>query len=140
MPGMDGFEVCKILKGDEYTKQISIILLTATLSDLGNKIKGLEIGADDYLVQPIDNIELITRVKVMLRIRQLIEKAKESDSLSVTLHDFRAPLNTIIGFSDLLESRGYGPLTAKQEEFISLIHQSAKKLLNIAERLSKKQE
>lgn len=139
MPGMDGFEVCKILKRDEYTKQIPIILLTATLNDLNNKIKGLEIGADDYLVQPIDNRELITRVKVMLRIKQLIEKAKESESLSVTLHDLKSPLNTIIGFSDLLESRDYGPLTTKQKEFIGLIHQSANKLLNIAERLSKKQ-
>lgn len=139
MPGLDGFEVCQILKRDEYTKQIPIILLTATLNELNNKIKGLEIGADDYLVQPIDNIELITRVKVMLRIKRLIEKAYESEPLSVTLHDLKSPLNTIIGFSDLLASRDYGPLTPKQKEFIGLIHQSANKLLSIVKNLSNKQ-
>lgn len=125
MPGMDGFEVCKILKGDESTKRIPVIFLTATLIDLKDKIKGLEIGADDYLAQPIDNLELVTRVKVMLRIRQLIEKEKESESLYVTLHNLCAPLNSIIGFSELLESEGYGPLSPKQKEFIDLIHQSS---------------
>jgi len=73
MPKMDGFDVCTILKEDKQTKHIPIIFLTATASDLKSRIRGLEIGADDYMVQPVDNLELITRVKVMLRIKRLID-------------------------------------------------------------------
>lgn len=141
MPGMDGFQVCKTLKEDEATRHIPIIFLTATCYELQNKIKGLEIGADDYLTQPINNLELITRVKVMLRMKKLIDRAGTSeknsgnvqgskpDLLSITSHDLRTPLNSIIGFSELLGNEFYGPLTSQQKEFVGLIHESGKKLL-----------
>lgn len=135
MPGMDGFEVCKILKEDEATKHIPIIFLTATYLELKNKVKGLEIGADDYLTQPINNLELITRVKVMLRIKQLVDKAKESRFLSAASHALRAPLNPIIGFSELLKSEIHGPLNPEQKEFADLIHKNGKKLLQLIDEL-----
>ena len=69
MPGMDGFEVCKILKSDELTKHIPIIFLTAR-SDKQSKIKALEIGADAFLSKPVDEAELTAQVKAMLRIKR----------------------------------------------------------------------
>ena len=134
MPKMDGFQVCKILKEDEQTKNIPIIFLTATLNDLKSKIKGLELGADDYLVQPINNLELITRIKVMLRIKQLIDKVGTSNSLSPklppeTAHELRSPLNSIIGMADLIQKPFYGTLTEKQEEFAQTISRSSQQLL-----------
>ncbi|MGM0484810.1 MAG: GGDEF domain-containing response regulator, partial [Candidatus Krumholzibacteriota bacterium] len=65
MPMMDGFEVCTRLKEDFQTSQIPIIMLTAR-SEMGDKLKGLENGANDYLVKPYSNEELLLRVKNVL--------------------------------------------------------------------------
>ncbi len=65
MPRMDGFEVCRRLRGDFQTNQIPIIMLTAK-SDLTDKIKGLRDGANDYLVKPYSNEELLLRVRNVL--------------------------------------------------------------------------
>lgn len=134
MPKMDGFEVCKILKEDEQTKRIPIIFLTASVDDIKSKVKGLELGADDYLVQPIDNLELITRVKVMLRMKRLIDEGGAADSLShqlppETAHKLRSPLNSIIGMADLIQKPFYGTLSKKQKEFVQIISESGQELL-----------
>ena len=66
MPGMDGFEFCKMAKQDETIKNIPIILLTAKVTT-ADKVEGFNIGADDYMVKPFDNEELIARIQVLLR-------------------------------------------------------------------------
>lgn len=71
MPEMDGFEACKILKENSNTKDIFIILLTAAFSNVKDKVKGLDYGADDYLSQPIDKGELLARVRAALRIKTI---------------------------------------------------------------------
>jgi PleD family two-component response regulator len=65
MPKIDGFEVCRRLRGDFQTSQIPIIMLTAK-SDLPDKIKGLEGGANDYLIKPYSSEELLLRVHNVL--------------------------------------------------------------------------
>jgi two-component system, OmpR family, response regulator len=64
MPGMDGFEVCKMLKKD--TENISIIMLTAR-DEVEDRVKGLTLGADDYLVKPFSFEELLARIGARLR-------------------------------------------------------------------------
>lgn len=76
MPEMDGFEACKILKEDNNTKGIFIILLTAALPDVKNKVKGFDYGADDYLFQPIDKEELLARIRAALRIKAMQDEVK----------------------------------------------------------------
>lgn len=66
MPGMDGIEVCRLLKQDTSTGHIPIIMLTA-LGKVENKIEGIEIGADDYVTKPFDLGELKARIKMILR-------------------------------------------------------------------------
>jgi DNA-binding response OmpR family regulator len=138
MPKMDGFEVCSILKEDEQTKHIPIIFLTATASDLKSRIRGLEMGADDYIVQPVDNLELITRVKVMLRIKRLIDRAGVSGPLlsAEMAHDLRSPLNAIMGMAELIQRPFYGTLNEKQKEFILTISKSSQQLLDLINKLS----
>ncbi|MDO9566899.1 MAG: response regulator [Candidatus Desulfaltia sp.] len=136
MPKMDGFEVCTILKEDKQTKHIPIIFLTATASDLKSRIRGLEMGADDYIVQPVDNLEMITRVKVMLRIKQLIDRTGETgiagSLLSAkTAHNLRSPLTSIIGMADLIQNQFYGALNEKQKEFARIISKSSQQLLKM---------
>ncbi len=66
LPGIDGLEVCKFLKQDEATKTIPIIMLTAKGTET-DKVVGLELGADDYLVKPFSPRELVARIKTVLR-------------------------------------------------------------------------
>ena len=81
MPKKDGYEVCKTLKLDEKTSHIPIILLTAKAAS-ENKIEGLEIGADDYLIKPFEPKELIARVKNLIELRR---KVRERFSVGVVL-------------------------------------------------------
>ena len=66
LPGMSGLEMCKVLKGDEATRNIPIIFLTARADEL-DKVVGLELGADDYVTKPFSPRELILRVNRSLR-------------------------------------------------------------------------
>lgn len=69
MPAMDGYEVCRKLKEDPSTQHIPIVIVTA-FSVRYSKIKGLAVGANDFLVKPIDRAELIFRVKNLLKIKE----------------------------------------------------------------------
>ena len=82
MPDVDGFETCRRLKSDETTKHIPVIMVTAIKTDPQSRIKGLEIGADAFLAKPIDQYELVSQVKVGLRIKKAEDALREErDSL-----------------------------------------------------------
>lgn len=66
MPGTDGLEVCRQLKGDPATARIPVVMLTAKGEEV-DKIVGLELGADDYVVKPFSPRELVLRIKAILR-------------------------------------------------------------------------
>jgi signal transduction histidine kinase len=70
MPGMDGFETCRRLKANHITQNIPVIFMTA-LSDVTDKVKGLEIGAVDYITKPFQQEEVIARLKLHLKISYL---------------------------------------------------------------------
>src|SRR3546814_17834332 len=62
MPGMDGFELCRLLKADPETSHIPLVMVTA-LSDVADRVRGLEAGADDFLTKPVNDIALFARVR-----------------------------------------------------------------------------
>lgn len=66
LPEIDGLEVCKLLKRENKTKQIPVIILTAKSHET-DKVVGLELGADDYLAKPFSMRELLARIKAVLR-------------------------------------------------------------------------
>ncbi|MCK4622946.1 MAG: response regulator [Desulfuromonadales bacterium] len=70
MPGMDGIEMCRRLKAEEATARIPVILMTAHHSTPELRAQGLEAGADDFIVRPVDNLELIARIKTILRLKR----------------------------------------------------------------------
>lgn len=72
MPGLNGFEVCRSLKSHEQTRLIPVVLLTAA-SDHGNRVRGIEAGADDFLSKPFDETELIARVRSLVHQKRLNE-------------------------------------------------------------------
>jgi two-component system, OmpR family, alkaline phosphatase synthesis response regulator PhoP len=66
MPGLDGYEVCKKLKENALTQHIPIIILSAK-GEMGDKLKGIKMGADDYMTKPFDPMELEARASLVLR-------------------------------------------------------------------------
>src|SRR5205814_9152934 len=64
---LDGFEVCRRLRGDERTEAVPAVFLTASRQDIQSRLRGLELGAADFIVQPIDRLELLARIGSVLR-------------------------------------------------------------------------
>ncbi|MTI10325.1 PleD family two-component system response regulator [Curvivirga aplysinae] len=96
MPGMDGFEVCEILKNDPDTMHIPVVMVTA-LSDSADRVRGLECGADDFLTKPVNDKALFARVRSLVRLKMLNDewrlREETSDQLGV-LRD-RKLVNTV---------------------------------------------
>lgn len=84
MPGMNGFELCKMLKKLTSRQYFPIVLLTA-LNDSKNRITGLECGADDFISKPFDPAELITKIKSLLNLKDLYEELDHSENIILTL-------------------------------------------------------
>lgn len=80
MPGMDGFEVCQLLKQDEHTRLIPVIFITA-LNDRRSRIRGIEVGADDFITKPFDRVELAARVKSLVRQKRLNEDLDHAEQV-----------------------------------------------------------
>ncbi len=76
MPKLNGFDTCKILKEDSDTKFIPVIMVTA-LNELEDKIRGIDSGADDFLSKPFNKLELLARVRSLLRIKYLHDELQE---------------------------------------------------------------
>src|SRR6185437_8023867 len=75
MPGMDGFEVCRRLKLDPATAYIPVVMVTA-LDQVTDRIRGLEAGADDFLTKPVNDLQLMTRVKSLVRLKTLTDELR----------------------------------------------------------------
>jgi len=113
MPGMDGFEVCRRIKADQANRFIPVVLVTA-LRGTEDRIRGLEIGADDFLSKPVDRGELLARVRSLLRIKHLYDELERKNRellrlehhrrelTQMIVHDLKNPLTVIMGNIQLL--------------------------------------
>jgi signal transduction histidine kinase/DNA-binding response OmpR family regulator len=94
LPDVNGLEVCRQLKADKATAGIFISIVSGSLTDAADKTEGLETGADEYLVRPIGNRELLARVRSMLRLRTAEkELARHRDRLEALVVEKTAELN-----------------------------------------------
>jgi two-component system cell cycle response regulator len=75
MPRMDGFEVCRHLKANPRTVDLPVVMVTA-LSDVANRLRGLEVGADDFLTKPVNDIALFARVRSLARLKRMMEELR----------------------------------------------------------------
>jgi len=79
MPGMDGFQVCRRLKDDPETRHVPVVLVTA-LDGRGDRIAGLEAGADEFLTKPIDDVMLFARVRSLTRLKTVIDELRDREA------------------------------------------------------------
>jgi putative two-component system response regulator len=84
MPGIDGFEVCQILKEDEKTRLIPIVMITA-LDSQQDRLRGLESGVDDFISKPFNVYELLARVKNLLKLRSYISELEHAEQVIFSL-------------------------------------------------------
>jgi len=75
MPEMDGFEVCTALKSSAKTHHIPVLMITA-LDQPSDRVRGLEVGADDFLTKPVDDVQLMARVKSLVRLKNLTDELR----------------------------------------------------------------
>jgi len=164
MPVLDGYEVCRRLKSNEETAFIPIVMLTA-LQDFEHRLRGIELGADDFLTKPFNHLELLTRVRSLLRVKSLhdqvaaynrlleemvaertqaLERAltdlKEMDRLKSEFlanisHELRTPLTPIKGYLPCLLRGDFGALAPKQSLILGHISESVERLHRLIEDL-----
>ena len=84
MPGMDGFEVCRRIKGNQETVLVPIVMITA-LGEKADRIRGIEAGVDDFLTKPYDRQELRARVKSLLRIKHYTDELERAEAVITSL-------------------------------------------------------
>ncbi|HEY0867010.1 MAG TPA: response regulator, partial [Fimbriimonas sp.] len=118
MPEMDGFELCQTLKSDERFRQIPFVFLTNQKS-VEFKVKGLELGGDDYLTKPIYIKEIVTRVRMILQKaeKERLEKRETKSGFTGSLSD--------MGVVDLVQTfeigRKTGTITISEGERVGTV-------------------
>jgi two-component system cell cycle response regulator len=109
MPGMDGFEVCTRLRADPKTRHIPVVMVTA-LSDVSDRVRGLEAGADDFLSKPVNDVALFARVRSLVRLKMMMDELRLRQATS--------------GGTDMLEEEALGSETEADNARILLVEDS----------------
>jgi sigma-B regulation protein RsbU (phosphoserine phosphatase) len=142
MPIMDGLQLCNHIKSSEKLKLIYYIILTARTS-LRDRVTGLDVGADDFLMKPIENQELIARIKSGIRIFNLqrelkaIEHSKAVVELACTIgHKINNPLSSLKIAMDNLQETLPVESSANTEEDFLIIQQAIERIQTFVHQLT----
>ncbi|MBK7632341.1 MAG: response regulator [Ignavibacteriales bacterium] len=142
MPIMDGLELCNQIKQNEKLKIIYYIILTARTS-LRDRVTGLDVGADDFLMKPIENQELVARIRSGIRIFNLqrelknIEHSKAVIELACTIgHKINNPLSSLkIAMNNLIESSAIKSSDQTEEDF-EIMKQAIERIQTFVQQLT----
>jgi len=105
MPGMDGFEVCEKLRADSKLASVPIVI-TTSLDDKKSKMRGIEVGADDFITKPIDGMEIRARVKMILRLNRYRKSLQQQDEIQRAHNELQeAYEETLKGWVRALDAR-----------------------------------
>jgi putative two-component system response regulator len=134
MPRMDGFTACRALKDDERTHLVPVLLVTA-LTAREDRIRGAAAGADDFLTKPVDEEQLLARVKTALRTKALIDELEQAENVLVSLANAldakdsytRGHADRVSRFAEALgASAGIGPAGCRDLRRAGLLHDIGK--------------
>lgn len=148
LPGIDGIEVCQKIRSNKNLPFIPIIMMSSYAPEAN--IMALEQGADEFIAMPVMPSELKSRLRAMLRLKQAvsdsIELTKEnkklqeldkikSNFISKVSHELKTPLQSILGYTDILIEGLQGELSYPQKLMIKQIKDSGEQLLNLINQL-----
>jgi len=137
MPELDGYGLLKAVRNNKALASTPFIFLTAKTAreDLS---KGMELGADDYIMKPFTIAELLKRVKIRLDKRREVLERSEQKIKEVTsnigqpiTHELNEPLRTITGIGEFIMTEHYGMEKSEIVEFVSLIHKAGLELKEV---------
>ncbi|MBF0452629.1 MAG: hybrid sensor histidine kinase/response regulator [Candidatus Magnetomorum sp.] len=133
MSGIDGYEVCKKIRQNPKHQFLKIIMVSGK-GMLEERLKGYEAGADDYIVKPFDNEELLAKINVFARLKRVeVIENNQSNLLTLLSHETKTPMSGIIGATDLLLCED---LSDSQLELLTMVHDSTHQLLNFIDKIS----
>lgn len=142
MPIMDGIELCNLIKKNEAHKTIYFIILTARTS-LKDRVTGLDVGADDFLIKPIENQELLARIRSGIRIHNLqneikkIEHSKALIEMATTIgHNFNNPLSSLVLSINNIRGELKGKKELSLNEDFQIIEQSIDRINKLVKDLT----
>ena len=116
MPKMDGYEACRRIRANPLFSDLKVILVSAKMM-LDDKLQGYEIGADDYITKPFDASELLAKVKVFLRLKNVEEINKiKTNLINLLYHETRTPLTSIFGYASF---SGKAPILLSKKNITS---------------------
>ncbi len=123
MPGMDGYELCQWIKGNEITRNMPVIFVSA-LTSLEEKMQGYAAGADDYITKPVVENELCKKISVLLEIKQkqslLNEQAAESRNMAMQAMTFSSELGQVIEFNkNVLDAADYAEIAKRYFDLVA---------------------
>ncbi len=150
MPKMSGFELCQTLKGRYKTRLLPIIMVTA-LNALEDKVQALEYGADDFLSKPINKVELLAKVRSVLRVKALHDELERNrleieaknqelirmqgfkeSMMQMVVHDLKNPLASIMGNVQLIQMQSVEMVTpTRLKELLQRTQESARQLMRM---------
>jgi putative two-component system response regulator len=84
MPGMDGYEVCRRIKTNPASRLVPVVMITS-LDETNDRVRALEVGADDYMTKPVDRVELVARVRSALRLKQVYDSLDSAEQVIFAL-------------------------------------------------------
>jgi signal transduction histidine kinase len=139
MPGIDGFEVCRRLKADKESRDIPIIFMTA-LSETTDEVKGLRLGAVDYITKPFQAEIVLARINTQLTLRnlqkQLQKQNEDLDSYARTVaHDLKNPLTGILSSVNYITGHFDEIGSEELQEYLQVIQSSSTRALSIIDEL-----
>ena len=127
MPGMDGYEVTRRIRGDKNIPFMPILLVTAR--EESSLVEGLDAGADEFVRKPFQIDELQARVRSMLRLKETIDQRE--NFVSCLTHDLRTPLVAANRMLDLIRQQAFGEVSGEQKEAIANIVSSNNNMLKM---------
>lgn len=138
MPGIDGYEVTRRVRQNPNIPFIPILLITAY--DQPSVVKGLDLGADDFIRKPVEVDELLARVRSLLRLKHSLDERdaiarQREDFVSRLTHDLRTPLVAADRMLGLFLDGAFGDIPADMEEAISTLARSNQNLLEMVNTL-----
>ncbi|PZV10741.1 MAG: hybrid sensor histidine kinase/response regulator [Leptolyngbya sp.] len=138
MPGMDGYEVTRRIRQNIDLPYIPILLITA--DERSSVVKGLDMGADDFIRKPVDVDELLARVRALLRLKHSIDDQEhmvrqQEDFVMRLTHDLRTPLVAADRMLGLFQQEALGELSADMREAVGSMIKSNSNLLQMVNTL-----